>query len=149
MSDQIQITLGAGCFWGAEAAFRELPGVVDTRVGFAKGAEESSPKVEVVQVDFDPAIVSVAAVVEQFWNLHDPTSMDRQGPYSGSKYRSVIFVNSPQQAEEANAAKRALAESGRFAAPIVTEVTRLVYFELAPEEDQRHVEKHGAGACGL
>ena len=149
MTRHTQVTLGAGCFWGAEAAFRELPGVIDTRVGFAKGEQESSPAVEVVQIDFDPAVVSFATVVDQFWNLHDPTSVDRQGPYSGSKYRSVIFVNSAGQAQEANALKRAQDESGRFAAPIVTEVVPLAHFELAPEEDQRYIEKHGAGACSL
>jgi peptide-methionine (S)-S-oxide reductase len=105
--------------------------------------------VEVVQVDFDPSIVALSEVIEQFWDLHDPTSIDRQGPHSGAKYRSVIFVNSDEQAEEANAAKRALNESARFAAPVVTEIVTLQHFELASEEDQRYVEKHGAGACSL
>jgi len=149
MSEQNQVTLGAGCFWGAEAGFRAMPGVVDTRVGFATGTQPDAPKVEVVQVDFDPSIVALSEVIEQFWDLHDPTSVDRQGPHSGAKYRSVIFVNSDEQAEEANAAKRALNESARFAAPVVTEIVTLQYFELASEEDQRYVEKHGAGACSL
>jgi peptide-methionine (S)-S-oxide reductase len=149
MSEPIQVTLGAGCFWGAEASLRQLPGVLDTRVGFATGETRDAPRVEVVQVDFDPAILPLSAVIEHFWSLHNPTSLDRQGEYSGPKYRSVIFVNSEQQAAEANAAKHALGESGRFAAPIVTEVTALKHFELAPEEDQRYVEKHGAGACSL
>jgi peptide-methionine (S)-S-oxide reductase len=149
MSERTQVTLGAGCFWGAEAAIRQLPGVLDTRVGFATGVQHDSPKVEVVQVDFDAAIRAFSALIERFWTLHDPTSVDRQGADRGAKYRSVIFVNSDQQAEEASAAKRALSESGRFAAPVVTQVTSLKHFELAPDEDQRYVEKHGAGACSL
>lgn len=149
MSEQNQVTLGAGCFWGAEAALRQLPGVLDTRVGFASGTQDDAPKVEVVQVDFDAAIVPLSAVIEHFWTLHDPTSVDRQGADRGAKYRSAIFVNSDQQLEEANAAKRALSESGRFTAPVVTEVTPLKHFELARDEDQRYVEKHGAGACSL
>jgi peptide-methionine (S)-S-oxide reductase len=149
MSESSQVTLGAGCFWGAEAAFRELPGVVDTRVGFAVGTQADAPAVEVVQVDFDPSKVTLSAVIDHFWALHDPTSVDRQGPYSGAKYRSVIFVNSEQQAEEAGAARRAFSESGRLAAPVVTQIVPLLRFELAPEEDQRYVEKHGGGACSL
>jgi peptide-methionine (S)-S-oxide reductase len=149
MSERIQVTLGAGCFWGAEAGFRAMPGVLDTRVGYARGEQHELPGVEVVQVDFDPSVVSLSAVIENFWTLHDPTSVDRQGPYSGAKYRSVIFVTSAQQEEEANAAKRALSESGRFAAPVVTEIALLEHFEPASEEDQRYVEKHGAGACSL
>jgi peptide-methionine (S)-S-oxide reductase len=149
MSERLQVTLGAGCFWGAEAAIRQLPGVLDTRVGFATGAQHDAPAVEVVQVDFDPAIMPFAALIEQFWTLHDPTSVDRQGGFSGAKYRSVIFVNSDQQAREASAARHALGESGRFAAPIATEITAIERFEAAPEEDQRYVERHGGGACSL
>ena len=149
MTERMQVTLGAGCFWGAEAALRQVPGVLDTRVGFATGVQDDALKVEVVQVDFDPTVLSFSTVIEQFWTLHDPTSIDSQGGYSGTKYRSVIFVNSDQQAEEANAAKRALGESGRFTAPVVTAITPIKHFELAPDEDQRYVEKHGAGACSL
>jgi peptide-methionine (S)-S-oxide reductase len=149
MSERTQVTLGAGCFWGAEAAIRQLPGVLDTRVGFARGEQQDSPRVEVVQVDFDAAIIPFSTVIEHFWTLHDPTSVDRQGEYSGKKYRSVIFVNSDQQMEDATAARHALGQSAQFAAPIVTEVTVLEHFELAPDEDQQYVEKHGAGACSL
>ncbi|MGF6726630.1 peptide-methionine (S)-S-oxide reductase [Paraburkholderia sp. GAS41] len=149
MSERNQVTLGAGCFWGAEAALRQLPGVLDTRVGFASGGQPDAPKVEVVQVDFDAAVLPLTTVIEHFWTLHDPTSVDRQGTDMGAKYRSAIFVNSDQQAQEANAAKRALSESGRLSKPVVTEVTVLEHFELAREEDQRYVEKHGGSACSL
>ncbi|MGA7812033.1 peptide-methionine (S)-S-oxide reductase MsrA [Caballeronia sp.] len=97
-----QATFGAGCFWGAEAAFRKLPGVVDTRVGFAVGTGPGASRIEVVQVDFSPETLTLGTLIEHFWELHDPTSVDRQGDDVGTKYRSAIFVTSTRQAETAH-----------------------------------------------
>ncbi len=92
-----QATFGAGCFWGAEASFRVLPGVLDTRVGFARSDLGDATLIEVVQVDFDPRLISYSRLVEHFWTLHDPTSVDGQGADVGAKYRSALFFNSAEQ----------------------------------------------------
>ncbi|HXZ08200.1 MAG TPA: peptide-methionine (S)-S-oxide reductase MsrA [Paraburkholderia sp.] len=144
-----QATFGAGCFWGAEAAFRALPGVVDTRVGFAAQAGGEGVQIEVVQVDFSPSQLSFSALIERFWELHDPTSVDRQGQYSGAKYRSAIFITSDQQEGAARAAISQADASHRFTRPIATVVLPLGQFELASEDDQRYLEKHGSSACSL
>ncbi len=144
-----QATFGAGCFWGAEAAFRQLPGVLDSRVGFARPASGEALSIEVVQVDFDPRQIAYSRLIEAFWTLHDPTSVDRQGADVGVKYRSALFVNGPEQAASAEAAREQLEASGRLAKPVATVVLPLGEFELAAEEHQRYLEKHGASACSL
>ncbi|WP_231866680.1 peptide-methionine (S)-S-oxide reductase MsrA [Metapseudomonas resinovorans] len=142
-------TLGAGCFWGAEARLRELEGVLDTRVGYALEAESEGPEIEVVQVDFDPTRIGYPALLEHFWTLHDPTSRDRQGEHSGAKYRSAIFTHSAEHAALAGEAVHLLEASGRLARPVVTRVLPLGRFTLAGEEHQRYLEKHGLPACQL
>ncbi|VVP88884.1 Peptide methionine sulfoxide reductase MsrA 3 [Pseudomonas fluorescens] len=149
MSEIEQATFGAGCFWGAEAAFRELEGVVDTRVGFASAANDAHLKIEVVQVDFDPAQLSYSHLIEHFWALHDPTSVDRQGADAGVKYRSAIFTHSAQQQASANSAKQLLEVSGRLSKPVVTHVLALGALELADEDQQRYLEKHGKTSCSI
>lgn len=149
MSQIEQATFGAGCFWGAEAAFRALEGVADTRVGFASAAGAVEPKIEVVQVDFDPAKLSYSQLIEHFWGLHDPTSVDRQGADAGVKYRSAIFFHSGQQRELAVAAKETLEASGRLSRPVVTHVLALGALELADEDQQRYLEKHGKTSCSI
>lgn len=149
MSQFEQATLGAGCFWGAEATLRALEGVIDTRVGFASAAGEDNPKIEVVQVDFDPVRLSYPALIEQFWALHDPTSVDRQGADTGVKYRSAIFYHSAQQQASASHAKQLLEESGRYSRPVVTHLLALGTLELADEEQQRYLEKHGKTSCAI
>ncbi|WP_256206421.1 peptide-methionine (S)-S-oxide reductase MsrA [Pseudomonas sp. CF161] len=144
-----QATFGAGCFWGAEAAFRQLPGVLDSRVGFARPASGEALSIEVVQVDFDPTQIAYSRLIEAFWTLHDPTSVDRQGADVGVKYRSALFVNGPEQAATAEAAREQLDASGRLAKPVATVVLPLGEFERAAEEHQRYLEKHGASACSL
>ncbi|MBP5078067.1 peptide-methionine (S)-S-oxide reductase MsrA [Pseudomonas chlororaphis] len=149
MSGIKQATFGAGCFWGAEAAFRALPGVVETRVGYAVEAGDESVQIEVVQVDFDPRVLAYPSLIEHFWDLHDPTSVDRQGEHGGGKYRSAIFYHDAGQGEEARLAKVALQESGRLSKPVATVVVPLGRFELADEGHQRYLEKNGLSSCHI
>ncbi|MBH3343219.1 peptide-methionine (S)-S-oxide reductase MsrA [Pseudomonas parafulva] len=144
-----QATFGAGCFWGAEAAFRALPGVVDSRVGFARSAQGEADMIEVVQVDFDPGLTSYSQLVGHFWALHDPTSVDRQGTDIGVKYRSALFVSNLAQAELAQAAKHYLEASGKLSKPVATVILPLGDVQLADQDQQRYLEKHGLGSCSL
>jgi peptide-methionine (S)-S-oxide reductase len=150
-------TFGAGCFWGVEAAFRELPGVVDAGVGYAGGTTENptyqdvctdrTGHAEVVEVLFDPDKVSYEQLLDRFWQIHDPTTSNRQGPDVGSQYRSVIFFHSPEQ--EA-AAKRSKGEvQPRFKRPIVTYIEPAPTFWRAEEYHQRYLEKRGEAACAF
>jgi len=142
-------TFAAGCFWGVEAAFRKTPGVVDTRVGYCGGhvPEPSYEQVctgmtghaESVAVCFDPAMVSYKALLDVFWNCHDPTQLNRQGPDTGSQYRSVIFYHNEAQKEAALASRDALQQ--HISAPVVTEIVAAFPFYLAEEYHQRYLEK--------
>jgi peptide-methionine (S)-S-oxide reductase len=146
-------TFGAGCFWGVEAEFREVPGVVDVAVGFAGGTTVNpsyedvctgrTGHAEVVEVTFDPAQVSYEQLLDVFWKIHDPTTRDRQGPDFGTQYRSVIFYHSPEQRDAAMRSKAALEASGRFRRPIVTEISPAGPFYRAEEYHQRYLEKQG------
>lgn len=152
-------TFGAGCFWGVEAAFRKLPGVVDTAVGYLGGATEDptyqdvcsgrTGHAEVVQVTFDPARVTYEKLLELFWTVHDPTTLNRQGPDVGTQYRSAIFFHSSEQEQAAVKSKRDLVESGRFGREVVTEITEATPFYKAEEYHQRYLEKRGKTSCGL
>ena len=152
-------TFGAGCFWGVEADFRDVPGVVDAAVGYAGGTlanptyrdvcTDSTGHAEVVQVTFDPAQVSYEKLLEVFFSLHDPTTLNSQGPDFGTQYRSVIFFHTPEQEAAARAAKERLQKSGRFARPIVTEITPASQFYRAEEYHQRYLEKRGLRACHI
>ncbi|AZC18014.1 Peptide methionine sulfoxide reductase MsrA [Pseudomonas sp. CMR5c] len=144
-----QATFGAGCFWGAEATFRALPGVLDTRVGYAVEAGDEAVQIEVVQVDFDPRLLAYSRLIEHFWGLHDPTSVDRQGEHGGVKYRSAIFHTNAVQAEQARAAKTALQDSGRLDKPVATVIVPLGRFDLADEAHQRYLEKNGLSSCHI
>ncbi|WP_324745823.1 peptide-methionine (S)-S-oxide reductase MsrA [Pseudomonas veronii] len=144
-----QATFGAGCFWGAEAAFRSLPGVLDTRVGLARSANGEAALIEVVQVDFDARVISYGRLIEHFWTLHDPTSVDRQGADVGVKYRSALFFSSAQQAQSAQLAKQRLDASGQLGKPVATVILALGEFQPADEDQQRYLEKHGASACSI
>jgi peptide-methionine (S)-S-oxide reductase len=146
-------TFGAGCFWGVEAEFREIPGVIDAVVGFAGGktlnptyhdvCSGETGHAEVCEVTFDPAVVSYDALLDAFWQMHDPTTRNRQGPDFGSQYRSVIFYHTPEQQAAAVASKSALEASGRFKRPIVTEIAPAGPFYRAEEYHQRYLEKQG------
>ena len=144
-----QATFASGCFWGAEAAFRALPGVLDSRVGYAQSTAAEPEAIEVVQIDFNPKIVSFDQMIEHFWKLHDPTSSDRQGTHVGVKYRSAVFYHSARQATLALAAKQRLEVSGYFDKPVVTVILPLGNFELAHEDHQRYLEKHGSSSCSI
>ena len=150
-------TFGAGCFWGVESAFREIPGVVDVTVGYSGGRTENpnyrqvcshtTGHAEVARVEFDPSVVTYAQLLDAFWAMHDPTTLNRQGPDVGDQYRSVIFFFSPEQETAAREVKAALDAAGRFRRPIVTQILAAEPFYPAEEYHQRYFEKHGI-ACG-
>jgi peptide-methionine (S)-S-oxide reductase len=148
---------GAGCFWGVEARFGEMTGVLETAVGYAGGELEHptykevctdrTGHAEVVQVTFDPARVSYDALLDEFFRLHDPTQLNRQGPDWGSQYRSAIFTHSPEQTREAQAKIAELRASGSYRKPIVTEVVEGQTFWKAEEYHQKYLEKRGMVSC--
>src|SRR2546421_2181981 len=150
-------TFGAGCFWGVEAAFRQIPGVVDAAVGYSGGHTENptykdvctdeTGHAEVVQVTFDPAKVSYEQLLDAFWQLHDPTQVNRPGTDFGTQYRSAIFFHSPEQEATARKSKAALQASGKFRRPVATEITPAGQFYRAEEYHQRYLEKRGAASC--
>ena len=150
-------TFGAGCFWGIEAAFRQVPGVTDAVVGYAGGhtanptykdvCTDGTGHAEVVQVTFDPEQLSYEKLLEVFWKIHDPTQLNRQGPDFGTQYRSAIFFHSPEQEAVARKSKEQAQASGRFRRPIVTEITPASAFYRAEEYHQRYLEKRGAASC--
>ncbi len=150
-------TFGAGCFWGVEEEFRKVPGVRDTAVGYSGGSLEKptykdvctdrTGHAEVVEVDYDPAVVPYETLLDVFWNGHDPTQKNRQGPDVGTQYRSVIFFHTPEQETAARASKERLEKSGRFSRPVVTEITPAQTFWRAEEYHQRYLEKRGLGSC--
>jgi peptide-methionine (S)-S-oxide reductase len=152
-------TFGAGCFWGIEDAFRRVKGVVDVAVGYSGGTTanpsyqdvctDRTGHAEVVQVDFDPEVVSYDDLLDVFWKIHDPTTLNRQGPDHGSQYRSVIFYHDASQKDAALASKEREQASGRHRRPIVTEVVPAAPFHRAEEYHQRYNEKHGRACSSL
>jgi peptide-methionine (S)-S-oxide reductase len=150
-------TFGAGCFWGVEIAFRNVPGVTDTAVGYEGGTlpnpryedvcSHTTGHAEVVQVEFDPEEVSYEELLDVFWDVHDPTQVNRQGPDVGSNYRSVIFFHSPEQQEQALASK-ARAQA-RFDRPIATEIAPASDFWRAEEYHQQYLVKRGLATCRI
>jgi peptide-methionine (S)-S-oxide reductase len=152
-------TFGAGCFWGVEAAFRRVPGVIDAVVGYAGGHTENptykevctdrTGHAEVVQVEHDPAKVSYGQLLDVFWSAHDPTQVNRQGPDYGTQYRTVIFYHDDEQKAEAEASKQRLDASGRFPRPIATQIVAAGPFHRAEEYHQRYLEKRGMDHCHL
>lgn len=150
-------TLGAGCFWGVEAAFRKIKGVVDVTVGYSGGITKNptykevctdrTGHAEVVQIQFHPAVVTYDELLNVFWRIHNPTTLNRQGPDIGSQYRSVIFYHSPTQEAAARASKERLQRSGQYKNYIVTEIAPAQTFYPAEEYHQRYLEKHGLDVC--
>jgi peptide-methionine (S)-S-oxide reductase len=149
-------TFAAGCFWGVEAAFGKVDGVVSTVVGYTGGhfedpsyedvCSDTTGHVEAVQLKYDPETISYEQLLEVFWNIHDPTTQDRQGPDVGSQYRSAVFFHSPEQEREALASKERLEDSGHFGLPIVTEIAPASDFYPAEEYHQRYCERRGLEA---
>jgi peptide-methionine (S)-S-oxide reductase len=152
-------TFAAGCFWGIEAAFRRVPGVLDAVSGYSGGrtvnptykdvCSDETGHAEVVQVTFDREKVSYESLLDTFWQMHDPTQVNRQGPDYGSQYRSAIFFHSPEQEAVAKKSKAALEASGKFRRPIATEITAAGPFYRAEEYHQRYLEKRGAASCHI
>jgi peptide-methionine (S)-S-oxide reductase len=148
---------GAGCFWGVEAAFRKVHGVVSTEVGYT-GGHTNDPRyedvctgrtghVEVVRLLYDPDVVTYEDLLATFWSIHDPTQKDRQGPDIGTNYRSVIFYHDPEQQRIANLSKTEIDRSGRFKRPVVTEIVPAGDFWRAEEYHQQYLEKHERERC--
>jgi peptide-methionine (S)-S-oxide reductase len=152
-------TFGAGCFWGVEAAFRQVHGVTATAVGYMGGhlknptyrdvCTDQTGHAEVVEVTFDPGQVSYADLLKVFWESHDPTQFNRQGPDYGKQYRTAIFFHSPEQEAAARASKEALDKSGIFKRKIVTEITPAADFWRAEEYHQQYLEKRGEASCHI
>jgi peptide-methionine (S)-S-oxide reductase len=152
-------TFAAGCFWGVEATFRQLPGVISTRVGYTGGKTENptyqqvctdmTGHAEAVEIEYDPAKISYEKLVDVFWENHDPTQLNRQGPDWGSQYRSAVFFHSPEQEEAALKSKEALERSGRYRNKIVTQVVPAVAFYLAEDYHQQYLEKRGLATCHI
>ncbi len=156
MTPTTKAVFAAGCFWGVQAAFDRVSGVVRTTVGYTGGhtpnptyrdvCTDTTGHAEAVLVEFDPAKVSYRQLVEYFFRIHDPTTLNRQGPDTGSQYRSAIFYFSPEQQAIATAVRDSLAKSGQFRRPIVTEIVPASDFWPAEEYHQKYHQKHG-GAC--
>ena len=152
-------TFAAGCFWGVEDSFRQVKGVNSTTVGYTGGrtknptyqqvCSDGTGHAEAVEVEFDPAQVSYEQLLKLFWEIHDPTTKNRQGPDVGSQYRSAIFYHDAAQQAEAQASKEALEKSGKFRRPIVTEITAAPEFYRAEDYHQQYCEKRGVRSCNV
>jgi len=150
-------TLAAGCFWGVEAAFRQLRGVIGTRVGYTGGnlkkptyeqvCTDRTGHAEAIEIEFNPELITYDQLLEAFWGLHDPTQLNRQGPDWGSQYRSAIFAHSDAQRQMAEASKTRLEQSGRFSRPVVTQIEPAGEFYPAEEYHQQYLEKRGQSRC--
>jgi peptide-methionine (S)-S-oxide reductase len=152
-------TFGAGCFWGVETAFRQIDGVISTTVGYSGGrtanptyrdvCSDETGHAEVVEVEFDPAKVRYEQLLDVFWENHDPTTLNRQGPDVGSQYRSAIFFHSPAQQAAARASKARLEAAKRFRRPIVTQIEPAATFYRAEDYHQQYLEKRGLASCHI
>ena len=152
-------TFGAGCFWGVEADFRQVHGVLATAVGYEGGTKlnptyedvcsHTTGHAEVVRVEFDPSKVSYDDLLKVFWENHDPTQVNRQGPDFGDQYRTVIFYHSPEQKAAAEASKAALEASGKHRKPIATQIVPTETFYIAEDYHQQYLEKRGKRSCHL
>ena len=151
--------LAGGCFWGVEVTFRNTPGVKDAIVGYLGGTLANptykdvctgrTGHAEVVQVEYDSAEVTYDKLLDVFWENHDPTTLNRQGPDVGAQYRSAIFYHTPEQKRVAEKSKASLEASKRFRRPIVTEITEASTFYPAEDYHQRYLEKRGLASCHI
>ncbi len=152
-------TFAAGCFWGVEAAFRQIEGVTDAVAGYTGGTvddptykmvcSDRTGHAEAVEVTYDPDVVSYEDLLDAFWRVHDPTQLNRQGPDVGTQYRSAVFYHTPEQQAAAEALKQRLAESGTYRHPIVTQIVPAVTFWRAEDYHQRYLEKRGLAHCSV
>ena len=152
-------TFAAGCLWGVEAAFRQIKGVRRTTVGYSGGTLENpgyrdvcsgrTGHAEAIEIEYDPMEVSYDELLQVFWENHDPTTLNRQGPDVGTQYRSVIFYHNEEQKLAAIRSKEELASSGRYRNPIVTEIVPAAQFYRAEEYHQQYLEKRGLATCKI
>ena len=157
MEKRQEAIFAAGCFWGVEHYLSKIKGVISTRVGYTGGSKanptykevcsDATGHAEAVKVEFDPNVVSYGELVRHFFSIHDPTTIDSQGPDVGSQYRSAIFYLDDAQKRTATSIKEELSRSGTFSDPIVTEITKASTFFDAEEYHQRYFEKNGIGPC--
>lgn len=149
-----KVTFAAGCFWGVESAFRRVKGVVSTTVGYSGGwfkdptykdvCSGKTGHAEAVEVEYDPSQVSYEELLTVLWEIHDPTTPNRQGPDVGTQYRSAIFYHTPEQKAVAIVSKEKLQRSGRYKNLVVTEITPASQFYRAEEYHQQYLEKRGS-----
>jgi len=149
----------AGCFWGVEAEFRQIKGIIATAVGYEGGTlpnptyhdvcSDQTGHAETVEVEYDPSRVSYDDLLRVFWENHDPTQRNRQGPDVGTQYRSVIFYHTPEQQATALASKEYMERSGRYKRAIVTEIVPAATFYRAEEYHQQYLEKRGLSTCKI
>lgn len=152
-------TFAAGCFWGVEATFRQINGVKATAVGYIGGQDDNptyaavctdkTGHAEAVEITFDPEQISFEALMNIFWENHDPTTLNRQGPDVGTQYRSAIFFHNPAQETAARASLAQLQASGRFSRPIVTQIVPAPKFFMAEDYHQQYLEKRGLSTCHI
>jgi len=152
-----EAVFGAGCFWGVQSSFDKLDGVVGTEVGYSGGhtsyptyrdvCTDRTGHAEVVRVIFDPSVISYRGLLDHFFEIHDPTTINSQGPDVGTQYRSVIFFSSSRQEKEAGEARKKWDASGAYPRSIVTEIAPLGEFYRAEEYHQKYFEKHGFVGC--
>lgn len=150
-------TFAAGCFWGVEERFRTTEGVVDTAVGYTGGhtknptykevCSDTTGHAEAVQVTFDPKKISYKKLLAIFWDNHNPTQIDRQGPDRGKQYRSAIFYHTPEQQKQAEESKEALQKSGKYSSPIATQIVPATEFYMAEDYHQQYLQKRGSSFC--
>jgi methionine-S-sulfoxide reductase len=150
-------TFAAGCFWGVEAYYKRVKGVVRTTVGYTGGTKKGPSYEEVrtgrtghaeaVEIEFDPKVVSFEKLLQRFWNLHDPTQKDKQGSDVGTQYRSAIFFHDAVQEQVAQRTKDALERSGRLKRPIATQIVPATIFYPAEDYHQDYLDKHPDGYC--
>jgi len=155
----MKATFAAGCFWGVEDAFQKVKGVTNTMVGYIGGnfnnptyqdvCSGKTGHAEAVQIEYEPNLVSYEQLLEIFWNIHDPTTLNMQGPDVGDQYRSAIFFHNPEQEQIAKVTKEKLQDSGRFNRKIVTEITQASEFYRAEEYHQQYFEKGSVGQCSI
>ena len=159
MATTEKASFAAGCFWGVEAAFRQVEGVTSTAVGYEGGHLENptyedvcsgrTGHAEAVEVEFDPSRVSYESLLDVFWDNHDPTTLNRQGPDVGEQYRSAIFSHAPEQESAARASKEKREKSGKYRRPIVTAIEPASRFNRAEEYHQQYLEKRGLAHCRI
>lgn len=159
VNDMEIATFGAGCFWGVEDAFMQIKGVKKTTAGYLGGTMKNptykdvctgnTGHAEVVQIEFDPKIISYKELLDIFWEMHNPTSLNKQGPDVGTQYRSAIFYHSEEQKRIAEQSKAELEKSGKYSKPIVTEITKVSTFYKAEEYHQKYLQKNGLSSCHI